>query len=100
MKEIRIEILKQTGDFAENKEVAKQLREMVINPSLKKGKAVVFDFAGVGGATQSFIHALISDPIRKYRDVAYENLYYENTEDTIKEIISIVYRYLQESIED
>jgi hypothetical protein len=100
MKPLRISIHAEAGDFAENKEVAKRLRETLIIPALQAGRDVIFDFAGVSGATQSFIHALISDPIRKFRDVAYENMYYEHVDNTIKEIIGIVYRYLQESLED
>ena len=62
------------------------------------GNEVVLDFNGVTGATQSFIHALISDPIRELQDVAFDKLFYKNTNDDIREIISIVYRYMQESL--
>ncbi len=92
-----IKIKQLAGDFAENKDIAKKIRMEKILPALKKGDDVVFDFAGVTGATQSFIHALISDPIRKLRSVAFEHLLYKNTNKDIQEIISIVYRYMQES---
>lgn len=46
-----------------------------------------------------FIHALISDPIREMKDAAFDNLAYKNANDDIKEIISIVYRYMQESMD-
>jgi hypothetical protein len=88
------------GDFAENKEIAKKLRIEQIMPVLSRGRAVVLDFDGVNGATQSFIHALISDPIRQFRGIAYDNLYYKNTNIDIQKIISIVYRYMQESLGD
>lgn len=86
------------NDFAENKDVAKKLRIEEIMPSLSKGDEVILDFGGVNGATQSFIHALISDPIRELKDVAFDNLIYQNTNEDIREIISIVYRYMQESL--
>ena len=96
----RIIKLKQlTGDFAENKDIAKEIRMEKVIPALKKGDDVVFDFAGVAGATQSFIHALISDPIRKLRNVAFDHLIYKNANEDIQKIISIVYRYMQESLE-
>jgi hypothetical protein len=94
-----INIRQAAGDFAENKETAKKLRIEVIMPALSKGGSVVMNFDGVNGATQSFIHALISDPIRQFRDVAYDNLYYKNTNVDIQKIISIVYRYMQESLD-
>lgn len=86
------------GDFAENKDIAKKLRIEKIMPALSKQNEVVLDFDGVTGATQSFIHALISDPIRELQDIAFDKLFYKNTNDDIREIISIVYRYMQESL--
>ena len=89
---------KVAGDFAENKDIAKNLRIKKIMPALSKGDEVILDFDGVSGATQSFIHALISDPIRELKDVAFNKLAYKNANDDIREIISIVYRYMQESL--
>lgn len=87
------------GNFAENKDVAKKLRINTIMPALAKNEEILLDFAGVLGATQSFIHALISDPIRDFREVAFDNLAYKNTNNDIREVISIVYRYMQESLD-
>ncbi len=98
MKKI-IAIRKLTNDFAENKDIAKKLRIEEIMPALSKGDEVILNFEGVKGATQSFIHALISDPIREMQDVAFDNLLYQNTNNNIREIISIVYRYMQESLD-
>ena len=86
------------GDFAENKDIAKQIRVNKLLPALEKNRAVTFDFIGVTGATQSFIHALISDAIRKYPDKIYDNVFYKNASEEIQEVISIVYRYMQESL--
>ena len=87
------------GNFAENKDIAKKLREQVLLPALKEEKSVTFDFKDVTGATQSFVHALISDAIRKYRDVAFDNVFYKNTNPDIQEIITIVYNYMQQSLD-
>ncbi len=94
-----IKILKQAGSFAENKDVAKRLRLTKIMPALLIGDKVILDFKGVNGATQSFIHALISDPIRELKDRAFDNLSYKSANEGIREIISIVYRYMQESLD-
>ena len=58
---------------------------------------VVLDFSGVSGTTQSFIHALISEPIRRFRDVALEKIHYKNCSDVVKEVIKTVSEYMQES---
>jgi len=94
-----IKMGKIVNDFAENKDIAKKIRVEIIMPGLSKGDEVVLDFYGVSGATQSFIHALISDPIRKLKDVAFDNLMYQNANNDIREIISMVYRYMQESLD-
>ncbi len=94
-----IKIKNKTGEFAENKDVAKELRLEQIMPALLDGKNVILDFEGVVGATQSFIHALISDPIRELKNKAFDNLFYKNANDGVREIISIVYRYMQESLD-
>lgn len=99
MKKI-IRMRKVVSDFAENKDIAKRLRIETIIPTLSKGNEVILDFSGVSGATQSFIHALLSDPIRQFKNIAFDNLSYKNVNDNIREIISIVYRYMQESLED
>ncbi len=98
MKKI-IKLSQLVNDFAENKDIAKKIRVEKIIPALTSGDEVVLDFSGVNGATQSFIHALISDPIRKLKNVAFDNLVFKNANDNIREIISIVYRYMQESLD-
>lgn len=94
-----INVQKFAGEFAENKDVAKKMRVEKIMTALSRGSEVVLDFKGVDGATQSFIHALISEPIRKFRNIAFDSLIYKNTNEDIREIISIVYRYMQESLD-
>ena len=96
---ILIKIKDLAGDFAENKDVAKDLRITKIMPTLAEGKEVVLDFSGVSGTTQSFIHALISEPIRRFRDVALEKIHYKNCSDVVKEVIKTVSEYMQESLD-
>lgn len=88
------------GEFAENKDKAKKIRIETIMPALSRSKEIELDFKGVNGATQSFIHALISEPIREFGDEAYEKLIYSNANINVREIISIVYRYMQESMDN
>ena len=96
---ILIEIKNLAGEFAENKDVAKELRVRKILPALAGGKMVVVDFSGVSGTTKSFIHALISEPIREFRDVSIDKIEYKNCSDVVKEVIKTVYEYMQESLD-
>jgi len=95
MKEITLKRL--VGDFAENKDLAKEIRIKNILPSLEKREIVVLNFAGVGGATQSFIHALLSEAIRKHGADILDKIKFKNCNETIKKIITIVVEYMQES---
>jgi hypothetical protein len=45
------------------------------------------------------MHALLSDPIREFTAVFFDNMYYKNTSADVQKIISIVYRYMQESLD-
>ena len=85
------------GEFAENKDIAKDIRTNRLLPALENNQAITFDFDGVKGATQSFIHALISDALRKFPDIVYDNVFYKNANEEIQKIITIVYHYMQES---
>lgn len=86
-----------TGTFAENKDVARELRINKIMPALKEKKEVIIDFVGVTGATQSFVHALISDVIRQYGDDVFDHIIFKNCSPVVKEVITIVTDYMQES---
>ncbi len=93
-----ISIIKRAGNFAENKDIARDIRLHSIIPALKKDSGeVVLDFKGVTGATQSFIHALISQPIRDYGDQLFTRLLFKNCNPTIQQVINIVADYMAES---
>ena len=95
MKEIKI--FDYTGDFAENKDIAREIRIKQIIPILEQKDKVIIDFEKVRSTTQSFIHALISDVIRKRGAGALNNIYFKNCNDIIKKIIEIVTEYMQDS---
>ena len=94
---INIKLIKQVGPFAENKDIARDIRIKKLIPALEGGKKIVLDFENVEGATQSFIHALISDLIRKYGNEVLDEIQFKSCNETVKGIISIVVNYMQES---
>jgi hypothetical protein len=85
------------GVFAENKDIARELREHILLPSLQKSEEVALDFTGVEGATQSFIHALISESIRAFGPDVLDHIVFKGCNETVKQIITIVIDYMQES---
>ncbi|HIH37412.1 STAS-like domain-containing protein [Candidatus Woesearchaeota archaeon] len=93
----KINLLKKVGSFAENKDKARDIRLHEIIPALEKNEEVILDFKQVESATQSFIHALISDLIRKYGIEILDMISFKNCNETIKKIITIVVDYMQET---
>jgi len=96
---MEIKIFPKTGNFAENKDTARELRTKNILPALQEENEVVIDFSGVESSTQSFIHALISDVIRREGIDILERITFKSCNKTIKTLIEIVVEYMQDAIE-
>lgn len=94
---MNIFIKKLAGSFAENKDTARDIRVEKIFPALDKSQEITLDFSGVTGATQSFVHALISDAIRQYGDKAFELLLFKGCSPVVKEVVILVSEYMQEA---
>ena len=82
------------GKFAEDKDVARELRLTALLPDLRHGKTIELDFDGVLDATQGFMHALLSDPIRLYPETVFERILFKNCSDSVKVAIEIVAEYM------
>ncbi|MDO8489979.1 MAG: STAS-like domain-containing protein [bacterium] len=93
---ITIKISAQTSSFAENKDVARSIRLEKIIPCLEKQQNIILDFENVESATQSFIHALISDLFRIYGNEILGRIQFKSCNATVQGIISIVTSYMQE----
>lgn len=93
-----IKLLALVGSFAENKDSARKIRIKKIIPALEQKQKVILDFAGVEAATQSFVHALVSELIRGYGAGVLDQIYFKNCNENIKKIINIVVEYMQESV--
>lgn len=93
-----ITISEAAGGFAEDKDAAREIRLSTILPSLDNRKPVVLDFAGVGGATQSFIHALISEGVRRYPETALELITFKACTPAVKSVIRTVIEYSTDPI--
>ena len=94
---MEINIFEYTNIFAENKDVARKIRLELIIPELEKNNEVILNFKNVNSATQSFIHALISDIIRKFGIEILDKMIFKNCNDTVQKIIIIVTEYMQET---
>lgn len=91
-----IKLLAKTGIFAENKDVAREIRTKELIPILAENESITLDFEGIEGTTQSFIHALISDLIRKFGVEVLDRVLFKNCSENVQKIIKIVVDYMQE----
>jgi hypothetical protein len=81
------------GGFAEDKDVARQIRQENVLPHLAAGDGIILDFSKVEVATQSFIHAMISEALRIYNGRALELLEFKSCNATVKSVILTVIEY-------
>lgn len=95
---INIKLFERVGSFAENKDIARDIRVKEIIPALENNKTVVLDFSRIDAATQSFMHALISDLIRKFGDDVLEKISFKSCNENVRKIIMIVIEYMQEGM--
>jgi hypothetical protein len=100
MREINIYEKIGKKDFAENKDIGKDIRAEEIMPELEKKNKVVLNFDKIDRASQSFIHSLISDPIRQYGDNVLDIMVFKNCNDKVRGMIKIVLGYLQDAIDN
>ncbi len=94
---MNIELLPLTGTFAENKDIARDIRKNILASALDHGDSIVLDFSGIDGATQSFIHALISELFREHGNDILDRIRFKNCNRTIQQVITIVTEYMQEA---
>ena len=94
---IHVKLFESVGAFAENKDLARDIRVKKLIPALDKGEEIVLDFKKIDSVTQSFIHALISDLMRKYGSEVLDKISFKNCNETVRKIVNIVVDYMQES---
>jgi hypothetical protein len=91
-----IELFKKVGSFAENKDIDRDVRIEEIIPAIENSQNVIIDFNNIDAVTQSFIHALISDLIRRYGNEVLDKISFKSCNKNVQKIIMIVTDYMQE----
>ncbi len=79
--------------LAEDKDYARVLRIGEILPVLERGEPVVLDFVGISYATQSFVHALLGEALKRHGEAALGLLEFKNCSEQLRDIIEIVVDY-------
>jgi len=79
--------------LAEDKDYAREIRLREILPALSRDEDVVLDFAAISFATQSFIHALLGEALKRHGEHALELLEFKNCSKQLRDIVEIVVDY-------
>lgn len=90
---IKISIPSGISGFVEDKDLARKMRTEQIIPALTAGETVVLDFAEVRYATQSFVHALIGEALKRFGDDALNRIEFRNCSQQLKSVIELVVDY-------
>lgn len=93
-----IRLFAKTGEFAGDKDIAREIRERMLKPLLLEGESVVINFSSVELATQSFVHALISELVRTTQFDALDLITFSDCNPVVRELIEIVTDYSQEDV--
>src|SRR5688572_12729215 len=81
------------GPVAEDKDRAKELREKRLLPALSEGRRVIVDFSAVATATQSFMHACLSEAVRRHGEEILEVIEFKGCGEDIRQLIATVVEY-------
>lgn len=79
--------------LAEDKDYARQLRIRTVLPALEEREHVILDFAAVTYATQSFVHALLGEALKRHGEGALKLMEFKNCSDQLRDIIELVVDY-------
>ena len=88
-----VKVFALAGQFAEDKDIARTIRQESILPRLESGQRVILDFAGVAAATQSFVHAMISEALRIHNGRALKLLEFKSCNASVKSVVLTVIEY-------
>lgn len=91
---MNIKISDYCGNYAENKDHARTIRQNYIIPALKsETEEIILDFNGIDSSTQSFIHALISEAFQTYGKEVLKRIEFKNCNKSVQSLITIVINY-------
>ena len=82
-----------TGEFAEDKDHARELRLSAVLPQLESGGEVVLDFGETKYVTQSFVHALVGEPLKRFGAGVLERIEFKNCSPQVRSVVELVVDY-------
>jgi hypothetical protein len=81
------------AEIAEDKEYARGLRMRKVLPALEAGDDLEIDFSAALYATQSFVHALLGEALKRHGEPVLERIEFKNCSKQLRDIIELVVDY-------
>ena len=81
------------GGFAEDKDEAKRIRVETILPATREQSRVVIDFSEVKYSTQSFVHALLGEVLKRRGESVLDRLEFRSCTPQVKSLVQLVVDY-------
>src|SRR5208283_3023653 len=79
--------------FVEDKDAARKLRTDIIMPALLANKGVIINLRGVTSATQSFVHALVGEPLQTMGEAVLSRLEFRSCAPQVRSLVELVVDY-------
>jgi hypothetical protein len=81
------------GGFSEDKDEARRIRTETILPALMTDSTVVLDFADVRYSTQSFVHALVGEVLKRFGEPILQRMEFRSCSPQVKSLVQLVVDY-------
>jgi hypothetical protein len=79
--------------FAEDKDAARRIRIAILLPALQRKDYVILDFSAVTYATQSFVHALLGEPLQRFGEDILSSIEFKNCTPQLQSVVQLVVDY-------
>jgi hypothetical protein len=90
-----VQIAPDVSNIAQDKIRAQHIRQMIIMPVLREGKSLTLSFLGVALTTQSYMHALLAEPLRFLGlDNLQSRIHFQGCSSQVTVIIRMVIGYV------
>jgi len=88
-----LKITPSAGELAEDKDRARELRLTEILPQLERNGKIVLDFKNVKYVTQSFVHSLLNEALKRFGAEVLESIEFKNCSPQVRTVVALVVDY-------
>jgi hypothetical protein len=79
--------------FAEDKDEARRIRVSSLLPALERNLPVVLDFSEVTYSTQSFVHALLGEALKRFNEEVLKDIEFRGCTPQLQSLVQLVVDY-------